>query len=370
MNMNPLTNKRALMMAALPLTLLLTGCSLTGSSSKTPPPPPVGVYRSNDQGATWTVKDTVITTSPPAIKNLNATNALLLSFDPTDRSALYLGTPADGLYYTYNQAESWLADGVGGGQPVNAIAIPNSVALRCTIYMASGNKVYKTTDCGRHWDEMFRDPRSGLRVFSVAVHQTNPSIILAGLSTGEINRSTDGGSSWTTVARLGHPIRKILPSAQDDKLFYAVLQGQGIVKSIDGGLTWVDVSDGLKKLSGARTIRDISMDPNHPTTLLLATDYGLVQTTDGGTTWQGLTLLTPPGKVKISSAAYNPQKTSEMYYTTDTTLYHSVDGGKSWETKPLPVSGTTSMLLVDPQQPTTLYLGLYRGKTDVGPLGL
>lgn len=363
--------RRSIMVAMLPLTLLLTGCSLGslfGQKSE-PPPTPAGVYKSTDRGETWTTKNTVVNTTPPSLASMNATNIVTLMFDPTDRASVYAGSDKQGLYYTYNEAESWLPAGVTT-VPIYDIAVPNSPTLRCTIYIADGNKVHKSIDCGRHWEEMFRDPRGGLVVYTVAVHRTSHGTVLVGLSTGEIVRSTDGGISWQTVGRFKNPIRKIIAHPQNDKVFYGVVKDTGMIKSTDAGVTWNDLSEGVKTFSGGQRIRDIAIDALNGENLLVASDYGLLRSANGGTTWEALPLITPPGKAKISAVAINPTVSADIYYTTDATLYRSKDGGKTWDPKPLPISNAVTSLLVDPKKPETLYLGVYYGKAGAGPLGL
>lgn len=366
--------RRHIAVVLLPSVLLLTGCNLNpfASNTATPPPPPVGVYKSIDRGDTWAAKNVVLNTNnPPGLLSLGATNVVTLILDPTDPSALYLGSDTQGMYYTYNEAESWYSSRPIRSQAITSIAIPSQPDLRCTIYIATGGRIYKSADCGRHWSEVYQDARTTLRVLSLAVHRSNPAIVYAGLSTGDLLRSADSGKSWTTIGRVNDEIRRIIPHTLNDNVLYVVLAKLGVQKTVDAGVTWSDTSAGLKNYAGAFTIRDVAMDPSRPETLILATDYGLIQTTDGGGTWSPIQLLTPAGKVKIYSVAMNPQKTAELYYTTDTTLYRSSDAGQTWETKALPAPGTITTLLVDPLKTNTLYLGVNRPaqKSSSSPFG-
>ncbi len=347
------------LMAGIPLALMPAGCSLTGS--KTPPPaPPAGIYKSIDRGDTWVTKNTVLNPNPPSLAYLNNTNVVSVIFDPTDRTTMYLGTQTQGLYYTYNNGESWFASSPIRSQAITSIAVPNYAPDRCSIYISASNKVYKSLDCGRHWDQIYTDSRNNVLVESIAVNEANDHIVFMGLSTGDILQSKDSGATWQIVARFNDDIRAIVPHSLNANILYVALKHQGMRKTTDGGATWVDISEGLKPYNGATNINDITWDPNRPETVILATNYGIVRTTDGGATWSAVPLLTPAGQVSIVSVALDPSAPTNLYYTTSTTLYRSSNAGNTWETKTLPVGGALTKLLVDPGQAGTIYMAVAR----------
>ena len=280
--------------------------------------------------------------------------------DPTDRQALYLGSQGQGLYYSYDGGESWWASGPIRSGSINAVAVLYDAAERCTVYAATANRILKTTDCGRFWNQTYYDTRLSEQVLSLAVQRDAPSVIFAGLTTGDILKSKDAGKSWETITRLPGRVTNIIGHTLNPKIFYVVVDRQGIWKTVDDGASWQNLNDGLKKFPGAMVITSVSVDPARPETIITASTYGLVRTTDGGQTWSAIPLLTPPGKAPISSVALNPSNPAEIYYTTDSTLFHSQDAGQTWQTLNAPVPGTRTILIVDPKVPTTLYLGVNR----------
>lgn len=358
--------RRVLIIVSLPLVMLATGCSLTdslgfgGAKKPVPPPPPVGVYRSNDRGDTWTTRNALLSASANARPNLNSTNVQVLLADPTDPRTIYLGSQGNGLYYTYDRADSWWQSRPIPAGTINAVAVPSDAALRCTVYIASTIQIFKSTDCGRYWEQVYVDTRRKEQVLSLAVHLKKTQTVYAGLTTGDLIRSEDGGKRWETVARLPGRITRLLPHTLNHDTIYITIDKRGVWRTIDGGKTWQDMSEGLKVYKGSLDIKSIVIDPTRPETVIVATPYGLIRTIDGGTVWAPLRLITPPGKANISSIALNPSNTAELYYTTDTTLLRSSDAGETWETRTLPVPGTKTTLLVDPQESKVLYLGVFR----------
>lgn len=359
--------RRAFIFTSLLLTLLLSGCSITdflgfGGQKNVPPLPPVGVYKSTNRGDSWVPKNYVLPPTPNEHPTLNDKNVISFIIDPTDSRTLYLGSQGSGLYYSYDNAESWWASGPIRQGDINAVAVPNDATIRCTIYLASANRILKTTDCGRSWDQQYYDTRLKEQVLTLAVNRENFSIIYAGMTTGDVLKSNDAGKSWERVVSLKGKVTRLVAHTTKASTLYLILEGHGLWKSEDSGATWQDMSEGLKQFSGAMTIRDLVVDPTRPDTVIAASQYGLVRTTDGGVTWSALPLLTPPSSANISAVALNPNNPSELYYTTDTTLYRSSDAGETWETRTLPVSGVKSIIRIDPavKTSTTLYLGVAR----------
>lgn len=357
--------RRALIFATLPLTLLLSGCSITdfigfGGQKQGPPPPPVGIYKSIDRGDNWVTKNNILSASPTIRPTLDNINVQTLILDPTDSRTLYLGSQGQGLYYSYDGGDSWWQSGPIRQGDINAIAVPNSPSIRCTIYIATANRILRTTDCGRFWDQQYYDTRLQEKVLSLAINRENPSIIYAGLTTGDVLKSSDAGKSWETIVRLKGRITHIVPHVLKSSTLYLTIEGRGFWRSENDGKNWQDMSEQLKKFSGALSISDLTTDPTRPDTVITASKYGLVRTTDGGASWSALPLLTPLSSVSISAVALNPNNPAEIYYTTDKTLYRSKDAGETWETKTLPVSGGHTVLLVDPKVPATLYMGTSR----------
>ena len=123
-------------------------------------------------------------------------------------------------------------------------------------------------------------------------------------------------------------------------------------------MSWAEINDGLRQYSGAFEYKDLIFDLTLPDALLLIAKYGLLKTEDGGRTWQGISLITPPASTDIFAVAISPVNNQEIYYATASTFYKTVDGGKNWITKRLPSNARASYLAVDPLDPNVLYLGL------------
>ncbi len=316
-----------------------------------------GVFKSTDKAESWQQKVALAAVRPSSIANVNVS---VMVFDPQDPRTIYLGTAENGLFYTLDGAESWFQVSAFSSGLINAIALDSKD--KCNVYVAAGNKIFKTTDCLRSWQNIYVDTRPDQVITSVVVDFYNPSIVYAGLSGGEFLKSNDAGGSWTAIKRFENKITKILFAPEDSRVIYVATLNQGIWKSTDSGINWGNLNEDLHQYGGAFEFKNLVVDTSQKDTLILASKYGLLKTRDGGKTWQPINLLTPPGSVDILSLALNPQNGNEIYYGTSSTLYKSVNGGEKWTTRRLPTTRAATYLLVDFKNPNTVYLGTTKFK--------
>jgi photosystem II stability/assembly factor-like uncharacterized protein len=316
-----------------------------------------GVFKSTDKAENWQQKVAVAATKPSAISNVNVVNIV---FDPGDSRTIYLGTAENGLFYTTDGGDSWFTGGALSSGKINAIAV--DAKNKCNVYASIGNKIFKTSDCLRSWQNVYIDTRADQAVTSLAVDSYNPSLVYAGLSGGDFVKSSDQGGSWTTLKRFENKVSKILVNYYDTRILYVATADRGIWKSTDSGANWTDLSEKINEYNGAKVFKNLLMDFSQRDYLLLVSKYGLLKSTDGGTNWQPISLITPPGSADIISSDINPQNGNEIYYGTATTLYKSVDGGARWVTRKLPTTRAATSLAVDPANGSVVYLGVTKFK--------
>lgn len=320
---------------------------------------PGGVFKSADKGENWAQRVEVLAVGGKKA-SFGSADIVTLAFDPQDANAIYAGTLANGVFYSYDGGASWQQPGAIKAGRVGAIAIDPKD--KCTIYVAIGNRVGKSTDCNRSWFEIYVGPSATQVVNAITVDSFNPKIVYMGVSTGEVVKSTDGGGSWAVANRFQDQVKKILISKRDTRVLIVATAGRGIWRSDNSGAEWKDISEGMKPYSGSGTFRDMVIWNEDTDGLLLASQYGLLLSPDGGATWQPIPLLTPPGGASIFATASNPQNPNEIYYATASTFYKTVNGGKNWVTKKLPTKRQVTVLTVDPVNPAVLYMGVLQVK--------
>jgi photosystem II stability/assembly factor-like uncharacterized protein len=351
-----MSNKKSqLIISVFLLALLLSGCSVSlgsGGKKAISVNSDGGVFISANKGNTWKqmVSVPTVKTASETIGNVSVN---IMTMDPNDSEAIYLGTVSKGLYYTYGVVDGWSrAKTLPLADVVSVTVDPKD---KCTIYAAGGNKVFRSEDCSRGWAQIYYDNDPAVGINAIAVDNKDSNIIYIGTERGDVLKSSDKGSSWQPIFRGKDAIIKISISPFNNQMIFVSTEDRGTARSADGGLTWVDLEKNLEEFKNSRKFRDIAIASDVEGTVLLATTYGLLKSTDYGDTWARVDLLTPEKESTINSLALGSDS-EEIYYVTDTTFYRSTDGGVSWTTVNLPSSKSGQGILVSPEDANVIYL--------------
>lgn len=345
------------------------GVAGVGSS---PPPasPPVGIYKSVDSGMTWTL-----------LRSFGAGVSDLV-MDPFSPITLYAAVESQGIYKTTDAGTTWIR--VSNGLPFSgyrriSLAI-GSPAFHQTLYAgydaqdAFGSPkglLFKTTDGGNTWAPLSSAPNyCGRQCFYdnvIAIDQSDANIVYIGgsaSSTGfgeSLFRSMDGGVTWTDIT-LGNGTgalhadqHAILVSPFNPAEVYVGNDG-GIWKSSNRGGSWTNLNNGL-------AITQFMSVETHPT--LPAIAYGGTQ--DNGTLkYSGTSSWSEVDPGDGGTILVDPGNPSVVYHLlTRISIARSDDSGQTWTAKTNGISpGERTLfyapLAMDRAAPSTLYFGTYR----------
>ncbi|MDP5158507.1 MAG: glycosyl hydrolase [Flaviramulus sp.] len=175
-------------------------------------------------------------------------------------------------------------------------------------------------------------PFRGGRSAAVTGVPNNPNLFYFGSTGGGVWKTLDGGRTWDNISDgfFGGSTGAITVSKSDPNVIYVgggektvrgnVSSGYGIWKSVDAGKTWTSAG-----LTNSRHVPRIAVDPN---------DYNIVY-------------------AAVLGNIYKP--------TQDRGVYKSMDGGKTWK-KTLFSNENSGVvdLLIDPTNPRILYASTWR----------
>jgi photosystem II stability/assembly factor-like uncharacterized protein len=334
--------------------LLTTGCvTVKNSANGTAANNTGGIYLSTDKGTAWKSKSLIPTVSgkPASFAGLDVASLVM---DPSDNKAIYFGSVGNGMYFTYDGAQTWQVASGLGNNTIRAIAInPKS---KCSIYIAVGNKVLRSQDCNRTWSQVYVDNPT-VTVDSIAIDHYNDSTIYIGISRGDLVKSADAGASWKTVYRIkDSKIKSIKINPSDSRIIGLVTEKKGVFISYDSGDSWDDFTKILKEQKIGQQPKDIEFVKVEPQTVFVATTEGILRSKDNGKTWDKIELIPPEKNANINAMAVNQNNIQEIYYITNTTFYRSLDGGQTWKPFKLPSDRAGSMILLDPKNENLVYL--------------
>jgi hypothetical protein len=181
----------------------------------------------------------------------------------------------------------------------------------------------------------------------IAFHPSNASIFYVGSPTGNLWKTSDGGSSWASVTDgLANPgIAGIAISPTNGNTIY-ILTGDGdsytpgflvydfgssrassgVYKSTDGGASWSKMGD--LYTGGDYEGHKLSISPTNGNYLFATTSQGIYRTTNGGTSW---TLVRSGEHWDVE---FKTSTDSTVYATTGGSILYSTQGGRSgtWNT--------------------------------------
>ncbi|MFH1430085.1 MAG: hypothetical protein ABIG71_01005 [Candidatus Uhrbacteria bacterium] len=315
-----------------------------------------GIFLSRDRGDAWEQRGAIPTVGGGS--SLANTNIRSIVQDPADPLAFYLGTDADGAFYSWDGGGTWQSLGAPFARArVEAVALHPT--QRCSFLVAAGQKVFRSDDCGRNWSSSDFE----VAVTALAIDPSSPGVLYAGNARGDLLKSTNGGGSWLATQRLNNRVMRILAQrVGTTTVLFAATQNQGIFRSTDSGNSWQSLREALQSYAAAFEYRELILAPKNPGVLFYASKYGVLRSNDSGGSWSPVPLLTAPGTVDISSIAVNPNNTNDINYATTSTFYRTADGGQTWESKKLPTSRQVSALAIDSRGESVVWMGTRKVK--------
>lgn len=348
--------KHYLIFASLIAVVTLSGCTINLGFGGGAKGPDGGIYKTTNKGETWVQKSLIPTTAGrPGV--INSFDAGVLVPDPSDTNALYYGTLENGLFYSYDAADEWNPVTKLGPVTINSISVdPQN---KCTIYVAIANKVMKSEDCSRTWEQSYYDNQLDVTVDNVLVDHYDSRNVYIGTSRGEIIASSDYGKSWRTLNRFEDKVKKIIIAPSDSRVIFVATEKKGLFRSRDKGQSWESLAEQLKEFPDSNRFRDLYVSKVQPGLVILANNYGLVKSINFGDDWTGIKLITPEKEATINAVAISEQDAKQIFYITNTTFYSTTDGGDNWTTKKLPSTRAGWDLIVDPTNSNVLYLAVH-----------
>jgi uncharacterized protein (TIGR03437 family) len=221
------------------------------------------------------------------------------------------------------------------------------------LYIAA-TKTYRSTDSGATWAEMTDLQTIGglAGVLGIATDPKTSGVLYATSNSGGISKSTDFGSTWTTVKLpFGSPTLGgiFVDPANSQRLYVTHVFGNGcmnqnrvaidcgIFKSVDAGQTWaaVPIPGSVRFVDFDRTNGDIYAGADE-------TGVGstVLKSSDQGNTWTPL-VKTVGGLSDGPAVSVDPGATGNVYSLGDTvgsggSVRKTTDGGATWNKVTVP----------------------------------
>ncbi|HTR99245.1 MAG TPA: hypothetical protein VML00_05800, partial [Bacteroidota bacterium] len=144
----------------------------------------------------------------------------------------------------------------------------------------------------------------------------------------------DGGRTWSAPGAGGATagVRALAIDPWSPGVLYAGTEGNGFLKSTDGGRTWAGINTSADMSLGSAEVSDIAVDVTRPDFVFAAVfPYGVVRSTDGGASWSRCTPeISATGSRATRLLIRGGAAGTLMYGTTAGSIMKSTDSGNSW----------------------------------------
>jgi hypothetical protein len=214
--------------------------------------------------------------------------------------------------WSVTNGQTYGASRVNVSGRISAVAVDPRQPAHVLAGAANGG-VWQSFDRGASWSPR-TDYQATLTVGALAFDPRNTAMAYCGTGEGDwwsylgvgVLRSSDGGSSWTTLCTnpfVGQGFYSIAVDPANGQRLYAGTTG-GLYVSTDGGVNW----------TRRRSQRTWSVSiVGGSTEILAASADGLFRSTDNGTTWAAVGLPGAPASFNRLAVAVAPSDSTVAY---------------------------------------------------------
>ncbi len=306
------------------------------------------------------------TTFSPVFDGQSSYSMGCVTIDPNDNNIVWVGTGenvggrhvgvGDGVYRSRDGGQNFENLGLKGTEHISKIVVdPRDsnvvfVAAQGPLWNKGGERgLFRTEDGGATWTNVL-SKGEWTGVTDVVIDPVNPDVMYAAthqrhrtiwalLNTGPetgIHKSVDGGRTWRQLTNglPGEDKGKIslAVSPQKNNVVYATIElpnrSGGFYRSENFGESWEKMSDFVSGATGPHYYQEIYADP-HRFDVIYHANVVLVRSVDGGRNF-----ISCEGDHKHSDnhvIAFHPADPEFLLVGTDGGLYRSSDQARTWE---------------------------------------
>lgn len=193
------------------------------------------VLWSTDLGQTW---QPVLLGSPPPLVSVLAVSPAF-----HDDGIVLAGTFEDGLYRSTDRGATWRRANVGLLDPsVLAIAISPEFAADQTALIGTASGLYQSATGGRSWRDLDGPWAAPVVAVAISPYFADDGLLVAGTEGAGLFESRDGGGHWRQVAEdlaEADIVRTEIARGSDGRAEVLVVTADGAIRSRSGEAAWI-----------------------------------------------------------------------------------------------------------------------------------
>ena len=214
----------------------------------------LGVWRSTDNGTSWTSMQVLGSPSarsaaPPVVARTSGTTSYGSALAVNGASLYYASVSQGGVFRSLNNGTTW--ERIEMGLPRNGFGnvaseqFTDIEVVGTTLLLGTRTGLFRSTNNGALWSSVSLGASSD-EILSLCALDANT--VLAYVYSGKIWRSTTAGASWQVVGQFPSSNNGTITSAGNGRVFVGTA-GSGIKYSTDNGASWLNLNGGWINLS-------------------------------------------------------------------------------------------------------------------------
>ncbi|MGZ3931366.1 MAG: WD40/YVTN/BNR-like repeat-containing protein, partial [Bacteroidia bacterium] len=275
---------------------------------------------------------------------------LSIAASPTNANEVIVG--GVNIWRTTNAGTSWslFAHWTGSGAPYVHADIHDLIYKNGTsIYASCDGGAFQTTNSGATWFPMNGNMNiaeiykiglsattysraitghqdNGTNIFNGGwlgtmggdgmdcfIDRTNDNVMYGEQYQGSLNRTTNGGASWTGITTgITGTGAWVTPWHQDPAVANTIYVGiQQMFKSTNQGTNWTQIGT----MGGTSSVVEFAIAPSNPQVIYVIQGNTLYKTTNGGGTWTNVTGTLPTGSAQLTWVAVEDDDPNSVWVT-------------------------------------------------------
>ncbi|MBK7682440.1 MAG: T9SS type A sorting domain-containing protein [Bacteroidetes bacterium] len=300
-----------------------------------------GIYRSTNGGSSYTK---VTTSSPANVLGWNSNGGdsggqgwydLTIAVSPTNKDEITTG--GVNLWRSTNGGSSFSLNGhwTGSGAPYTHADNHDLVYENgTTAYVANDGGLFKTTDNGASWTDL----SNGLQIaqmYGFGQSTTNANLLLQGWQDNGTNRYLNG--TWQEVMG-GDGMLAFIDWNNDQNMWGSQYEGS-LNRSTNGGASWSGATGGINEVGA--WVTPWSQDPVAPGTIYSGF-INMWKSTNGGSSWNKISNF--GGSTTMTTFSVSPANNQVIWAAKPGSFYLTTNGGTNWTTISNVPSGTITSI--------------------------
>ena len=300
-----------------------------------------GIYRSTNGGTSYTK---VTTSSPANVLGWNSNGGdtggqgwydLTIAVSPTNKDEITTG--GVNVWRSTNGGSSFTLNGhwTGSGAPYTHADNHDLVyANGTTTYLANDGGLFRTTNNGATWTDL----SNGLQIaqmYGFGQSTTNANLIIQGWQDNGTNRYLNG--TWQEVMG-GDGMLAFIDWNNDQNMWGSQYEGS-LNRSTNGGASWSGATSGINEVGA--WVTPWSQDPVTPGTIY-AGFINMWKSTNGGASWTKISTL--GGTTTMTTFSVSPANNQVIWAAKPGSFYLTTNGGTNWTTISNVPSGTITSI--------------------------